>query len=301
MPREENKKSFKPSKRLSWDEFFMRIAMTTSERTACIFHKIASVFVDEDHRIISIGYNGPSVGDYHCNEVGCAKVHGDPITGEIKRCRGAHSEVNAIINASDTSHYTPVGTITGITNPHELWMHPDGTRLYVSTYQANNVYVINTTDDNNTVMATLPCSRPYFISLDPDGTRLFVANYNANNIRVYDTTTLNPIATINTTAGPLSPIISPDGTRLYYVTDSDNKLTIAYSGNYSTIKTVQCGSGARGIACSPDGKKVYVTNMMDCTASIVNVEGDVGTILKTVRVGAYPYGMEQFAGYYQGD
>ena len=80
----------------------MEIALTAAKRTACIFHKIASVFVDSNHRIISIGYNGPSTGDQHCNEAGCAKVHGDPETGKFHRCRGAHSEVNAIINAGDT-------------------------------------------------------------------------------------------------------------------------------------------------------------------------------------------------------
>lgn len=97
------KPKFKKSKRLSWDEFFMEVALASAKRTACIHHKIASVFVDKNHRIVSIGYNGPSIGDYNCNEVGCAKVHGDPETGEIRRCRGAHAETNAIINAGDTT------------------------------------------------------------------------------------------------------------------------------------------------------------------------------------------------------
>jgi len=98
----EKNKNFTPQKRMDWDEFFMRIALTAANRTSCLLVKAASVFVDDDHRIISIGYNGPSAGDYHGTEVGCAKIHGDPITGEIRRCRGVHSEVNGIINAFDT-------------------------------------------------------------------------------------------------------------------------------------------------------------------------------------------------------
>jgi len=97
---------FEPQDRISWDEFFMEIALVAAKRTACIFHKIGSVFVDQNHRIISIGYNGPSVGDRHCNEVGCAKVHGDPITGDYNRCRGAHSEINAIINSNATMRFS---------------------------------------------------------------------------------------------------------------------------------------------------------------------------------------------------
>ncbi len=96
-------KEFQKQERIEWDDFFMEIAYTAAKRTACLFHKIASVFVDQNHRIVSIGYNGPSTGDNHCNEIGCAKVHGDPITGEYKRCRGAHSEINAIINSGDTT------------------------------------------------------------------------------------------------------------------------------------------------------------------------------------------------------
>lgn len=80
----------------------MQMAATIANRTACYFHKAGSVFVDDNHRIISVGFNGPSTGDYHCLEEGCAKVHGDPVTGEIKRCRGVHGEINAIINAGDT-------------------------------------------------------------------------------------------------------------------------------------------------------------------------------------------------------
>lgn len=102
LPAGGSKTKFNNRKRLSWDEFFMQMATAVSERTACLFHKVGSVFVDDNHRIISLGYNGSSTGDYNCNEVGCAKVHGDPITGEIRRCRGAHGEINAIINSGNT-------------------------------------------------------------------------------------------------------------------------------------------------------------------------------------------------------
>jgi len=87
--------------RLSWDETFMNLAFLTSKRTSCKFHETGAVFVDQNKRIISIGYNGPTEGDLHCIEKGCAKVDGDPATGVLRRCRGAHAEINAIINAQD--------------------------------------------------------------------------------------------------------------------------------------------------------------------------------------------------------
>jgi dCMP deaminase len=98
----EQKKPIKKS-RLSWDETFMNLALLVSKRAACKFHETGAVLVDKNKRIISLGYNGPTEGDDHCLEVGCAKVDGDPKTGKLKRCRGAHAEINGIINAQDTT------------------------------------------------------------------------------------------------------------------------------------------------------------------------------------------------------
>jgi len=88
--------------RLGWDETFMNLALLVSERTACRYHVVGSVFVDTRKRIVSLGYNGPSEGDYHCTESGCAKIDGDPVTKKLKRCRGVHAEINGIINSQDT-------------------------------------------------------------------------------------------------------------------------------------------------------------------------------------------------------
>lgn len=90
------------SARLNWDETLMNLAIIASKRTACKFHETGAVYVDKNKRIISIGYNGPTAGDAHCIEAGCAKVDGDPETGKLRRCRGAHAEINGIINCQDT-------------------------------------------------------------------------------------------------------------------------------------------------------------------------------------------------------
>lgn len=89
--------------RLSWDETFMSLALLVSQRTACKFHEAGVVIVDDNKRIVSMGYNGPTEGDLHCIKDGCAKVDGDKKTKKLKRCRGAHAEINAIINAQDST------------------------------------------------------------------------------------------------------------------------------------------------------------------------------------------------------
>jgi len=89
--------------RISWDELFMNMSILASRRTACRYVEAGAVYVDKNKRVISVGYNGPTEGDYHCVDVGCAKVDGDPQTKELKRCRGAHAEVNGIINSMDAT------------------------------------------------------------------------------------------------------------------------------------------------------------------------------------------------------
>jgi dCMP deaminase len=87
-------------KRLSWDQLFMKIAETLAERSSCVLHQVGCVFVDGLNRIITVGYNGSPRGDVNCTDVACAKLTPDPETGSPGRCRGAHSEINAIINCT---------------------------------------------------------------------------------------------------------------------------------------------------------------------------------------------------------
>jgi dCMP deaminase len=77
------------------------MALVLTRRVSCIVVKTAAVYVGADHRVISLGYNGSVQGALNCNEVGCAKIHGNPKTGKLERCRGAHAEVNGIVNAVD--------------------------------------------------------------------------------------------------------------------------------------------------------------------------------------------------------
>lgn len=86
--------------RPSWDEYFMKIAISISSRASCFKVQAGSVLV-KDNRIIGTGYNGAPGGIRSCLDLGeCEK---EKITGEDylvktkpQTCRGMHSETNAI-------------------------------------------------------------------------------------------------------------------------------------------------------------------------------------------------------------
>ena len=94
----------KEGRRPSWDAYGMLLAFSASSRVVCKHHKVGCCIMAIDHSIISTGFNGPVRGDVHCDEVGCAKKDGvlqDDGTTKFMRCRGSHSEMNALNQTSD--------------------------------------------------------------------------------------------------------------------------------------------------------------------------------------------------------
>jgi dCMP deaminase len=88
----------KLSKRISKDEYFMRMAEVASLRSTCIKRKIGAVLVKDDH-ILSTGYNGAPSGFTHCTLNSCVRKSLNP--GEKPElCRGVHAEINCIIQAA---------------------------------------------------------------------------------------------------------------------------------------------------------------------------------------------------------
>jgi len=88
------------SQRLSWSEYFMRIAALVAERSTCLRRAVGAVAV-LDKRILATGYNGAPSGMAHCLDVGCMREEmGVPSGERHELCRGLHAEQNVIIQAA---------------------------------------------------------------------------------------------------------------------------------------------------------------------------------------------------------
>ena len=85
-------------RRISKDNYFMKMAEVASLRSTCIKRKVGVVLVKDDH-ILSTGYNGAPSGLPHCTPEKCVRKHLEP--GEKPElCRGVHAEINCIIQAA---------------------------------------------------------------------------------------------------------------------------------------------------------------------------------------------------------
>ncbi|MDD4062188.1 MAG: cytidine/deoxycytidylate deaminase family protein [Candidatus Pacebacteria bacterium] len=87
-------------KRISIDEYFLKIALVVAERSTCVRHHVGAVAVKDKH-ILATGYNGAASGLKDCLELGCLRdQNGIPSGTKHEICRAIHAEQNVIIQSS---------------------------------------------------------------------------------------------------------------------------------------------------------------------------------------------------------
>jgi dCMP deaminase len=78
--------------RVSWNEYFMKIAEQVATRSTCDRKHIGAVIV-KDKTILSSGYNGSLRGAPHCDDAGHDMENGHCV-------RTVHAEANAVAQAA---------------------------------------------------------------------------------------------------------------------------------------------------------------------------------------------------------
>ena len=129
------------------------------------------------------------------------------------------------VTAVDTSSNITETIATGVPNAYGIAAHPDGTRLYVTSYLPTNplpttgsIFVIDTSTNTITGTITLP-GLPGFVAFNPSGTRAYVSgDYEQASVWVIDTASEAVISTINVGKSPVSVDVTPDGKRVYVTT-----------------------------------------------------------------------------------
>lgn len=81
---------FTMTNRKSWNKYFMEITEMVASRSTCDRAFVGCVIVNDDHRIVSTGYNGSVAGNPHCDDVGHTMRDGHCIAT-------IHAEMNALL------------------------------------------------------------------------------------------------------------------------------------------------------------------------------------------------------------
>jgi dCMP deaminase len=79
-------------RRVSWNRYFMNLAVQAATRSTCPRKSVGAVIV-RDKTVLSTGYNGSLRGAPHCDEAGCLMEGGHCV-------RTVHAEANALVQAA---------------------------------------------------------------------------------------------------------------------------------------------------------------------------------------------------------
>ncbi len=99
---------------ISWDEYFMGVAMLSAQRSKDPSTQVGACIVSQDNKILSMGYNGLPIG---CSDDDFPWEKTDDTPDHSKYFYSTHSELNAILNYRGGSL--------------------DGTKLYVTLFPCN--------------------------------------------------------------------------------------------------------------------------------------------------------------------
>ena len=81
---------------LSWEEYFMGLAILSAERSKDPSTQVGACIVDENNKIISVGYNGAPIGYDDDKDMTWER---DGSFLDTKYAYVCHSELNAILNS----------------------------------------------------------------------------------------------------------------------------------------------------------------------------------------------------------
>ncbi|MCX6156491.1 MAG: dCMP deaminase family protein [Ignavibacteriota bacterium] len=86
---------------ISWDEYFMGIAMLSSKRSKDPSTQVGACIVDKDNKVVGIGYNGFPIG---CSDDNLPWERQADTTNLTKYPYVVHAEANAILNSTKDLH-----------------------------------------------------------------------------------------------------------------------------------------------------------------------------------------------------
>jgi serine/threonine-protein kinase len=109
--------------------------------------------------------------------------------------------------------------------PHSITISPDGSRVAVTSFNGNQVFLIDTATDKE--IARIPVGRnPLDIAYSRDGRSLYTVNNEDNTVTVIDTADNRVIAKVPTGKAPTSISVLPNGRRAYVSDENDGTIEV---------------------------------------------------------------------------
>lgn len=137
--------ALKRSDYISWDEYFMGIAMLSAERSKDNSTQVGACIVNSDNKIVSVGYNGMPTG---CDDDEMPWERTGDSSLDTKYPFVCHAELNAILNSSAP------GGLNGCTLYVTLFPCNECAKAIIQSGIKRVVYYLNKYADTESVRAS---------------------------------------------------------------------------------------------------------------------------------------------------
>ena len=177
------------------------------------------------------------------------------------------------------------------TDPEQLAVSADGTRLYVANEDAGEASVVDIASGE--VLAALPVGgEPEGVRISPDGSVVYVTSEEDNQVSAIDTATNEVVAVFEVGARPRASAFTPDGSRAYVTAENGATVHVVDTAAHEVIHTIELtGELVRpmGVVVSPDGSRIYVTTGRG--RMVVAIDAATNEPVASVEVGTRPWGI----------
>jgi YVTN family beta-propeller protein len=182
-------------------------------------------------------------------------------------------------------------TLTGISDPEQVLLSPDGSRLFVASEDAGVAVVIDA--HSGKLMNSVDVGgEPEGLALSARAALLGVTSETDNSVALLALDSSKPVARIAVGQRPRDLAFTPDGKRLFVSGENDASITVidvAARKAEQTLHMTEAGARPKGIAMAPDGSRIYVTTGRGGHVDVIDVASL--RVVASIAVGARPWGI----------
>ncbi|MDR3197800.1 MAG: beta-propeller fold lactonase family protein [Planctomycetaceae bacterium] len=186
----------------------------------------------------------------------------------------------------------------GYKGPIDLTATKDGTKIYITHFDANEIAVLNTAD--NKVIQTIPVGKePAGLVLSIDEKTFYVTSGGSRGlVQAVDPASGKVVREVAAGHTPMGPAITPDGKKLFVCNRFNNDVSEYDLPELKLVRRINVIREPRGAVVTKDGKTVYVSNavpnnvanipenpdaLIDVAAEVSAIDIAAGTV-KNIRL-----------------
>jgi YVTN family beta-propeller protein len=193
------------------------------------------------------------------------------------------------IGVFDVGAKKVVRTLKGVSDPEQLVLSKDETRLYVASEDASVAVVIEVATGKT--LATLPVGgEPEGVALDPRGRYVYMSSEADSHVSVIEVGTNKILKQFHVGKRPRGIAFAPDGKHAYVTGENDASITVVDTARHEAIHTIRLSdpkSRPMGIVVSHDNGTLYVATGRG--RMVVSLDARTYKETGSVEVGTRPW------------